>query len=373
MGRKASHGGWAQLTATAPPLGPGFVGPGGKPPFPPREGQDGLTHPQGPGPGQGPELRDLCTDTRRVNRGSVPPRINLMPSLPTSVSPRYLYPVPSDTDGPTGFGGRVSGPGCGRRPAPRRGGRLHLLGSALTRSCVHGAPTGQERNCRDAWRVAVSWVAGVSPTQSHPSGGSGCLGHPTPEPWGLEQPTWRRQPLPDTSGGWLSPLPPQTPGQNARRPRTAALVAPPREVLFPQSWAGPGASLPRIHPQVDTHPLTTAEPRHSEAGNTGCLNVGDKGGAEEGAGRPGWDSQRLQARQLPQRLGGDASQLVVLQHPVRRGGAWRTHGMRSWGASLHPTPRRSLPVTPASEAGGSPGPAWPVCRGVRGCVGATAG
>lgn len=48
------------------------------------------------------------------------------------------------------------------------------------------------------------------------------------------------------------------------------------------------------------------------------------------------DSQRLQARQLPQRLGGDPSQLVVLQHPVREerlGGAelglqrlWRMGG-----------------------------------------------
>lgn len=182
--------------------------------------------------------------------------------------------------------------------------------------------------------MAVSWVA---------SGGSGCLGHPTPGPWGLQPPLLGRQPLPDTSGGGrLHPHPrlrgrtPDAPGQPPRWPHLGRSHShSPRR--------GPRPALPGCTLQ-STHPLATAEPSPAKPGARAVWTRGAEGagglGGGGGAAGPGWDSQRLQARQLPQRLGGDTSQLVVLQHPARRGGAWRTRGRRS-GRLPAPHPRGS--------------------------------
>lgn len=135
---------------------------------------------------------------------------------------------------------------------------------------------------------------------------------------------------------WRSPFPtPHTPGCNGRTPVAWGLLpwwpylgrsyshSPLGEAFLPQDTQA------RVH----MHPLrTTAKPAATKV-RSGFLSRGWRGGLEEKGGlRPGprcdsgprklvtprtalGDSQRLQARQLPQRLSGDSSQLVVLQHP----------------------------------------------------------
>lgn len=84
---------------------------------------------------------------------------------------------------------------------------------------------------------------------------------------------------------------------------------------------------------------------------------------------PTSDSQRLQAPQFPQRLGGDPSQQVVLQHPVRgRGGLKDPHLPACLPATLEPSLRAQSPVPPL--------PGWrsrALCTGLGECPRGTLG
>lgn len=134
-----------------------------------------------------------------------------------------------------------------------------------------------------------------------------------------------------------------------------------RGVPSPRRSAGPGAQLPRTHTRLCTS--------HS-GDNKSQGSQRQEPRAVRDTGRAAGDSQGVQARQLPQGLGGDPSQLVVLQHPVRRGRGLRTPAHGAGGPPEPPT-SHTLPSAPASGPEG-PGPAPGPAVGFRSSAGTVA-
>lgn len=201
-------------------------------------------------------------------------------------------------------------------------------------------PPGQAGAAGPRARPAVSWGQRVPECSPSPGARQWCQSPASPLPRGYSKLWGGGRPCP-TSVGWLSP--PCAPGSSAghQTPRAAAPEAPPREVPLPQSWGGPGPSFSDPHAHIPTTTKTPEKTQPRSGTSSGTQGGGAQKGGEAEAGRavsqapgscPAWapcDSQRLQARQLPQRVRGDSSQLVVLQHPVRGGQGWRSARSRA--------------------------------------------
>ena len=104
--------------------------------------------------------------------------------------------------------------------------------------------------------------------------------------------------------GAAASKPTQAPRRNCRRPRMVprATQGDPVPSAFHRGWA----------------PARTYTPPEETKARSAPSEPGIQAQAEAPSPLP--NSQRLQAWQLPQRLRGDPSQPVVLQHPVRRRG-----------------------------------------------------